>query len=372
MDSGYVEEIVLNNFRNYSHEKFGFVKHFNFIVGENGLGKTNLLEALSLFSNSRGIRSANPEELTRLEAGKIAVSKNLPLDVRFSLFLKLNDGDQLLLLQKAERRIFEHNGSKLKNLRELADIVKITYFSPRMDNFFIGTSADRRKFLDRTADLFFTGHYDNVRRYEVLLRERMRILIAQNHNDRWLDVVERKIVELGVSIASIRNEVLLRLNDIYNTHTTEFPPSTLSLLGEAEKLLGENKAVEVEQYYEKTLWENRLLDRDTKKTNFGIHRSDLIVWNRIKNLPANLCSTGEQKLLLLSLLLVRVIFSKRIGRAMTLFLLDEVCSHMDKNACVKLFCELKKLNVQTFMTGLSADEFGPLAGEEESNFISLK
>lgn len=374
MSDQFISEIVLNNFRNYANAKFNFYSDFNIIAGPNGIGKTNLLEAISLFSNSKGIRKATTQELINLHNKTNNKNNNnniqLPNDILFSLFLKYTknkDESKLLILQKEDKKLLKHNDDILKKGSLLTNILKITWLTPQMDSFFTGASADRRKFIDRTAELLFSDHYDNVKRYEFFVKERMKILTTQTMNDRWLDIVEKKIVQLGVSIASVRNDTVNYLNNIFENNTKNFPTGYILINGIIENMLVNSKAIEVEDLYLKTMFNNRSEDAISKRTNFGIHKSDIIIMNKFKNMLASLCSTGEQKMLLISLIFVRAIFTKQLNNGIPILLLDEICSHIDNNTRELFFEELRNLNIQTFLTGTKKEDFLSLS----NNFINI-
>ncbi|MBO4956796.1 MAG: AAA family ATPase [Rickettsiales bacterium] len=374
MSDQFISEIVLNNFRNYANAKFNFYSDFNIIAGPNGIGKTNLLEAISLFSNSKGIRKATTQELINLRNKTNNKNNNnniqLPNDILFSLFLKYTknkDESKLLILQKEDKKLLKHNDDILKKGSLLTNILKITWLTPQMDSFFTGASADRRKFIDRTAELLFSDHYDNVKRYEFFVKERMKILTTQTMNDRWLDIVEKKIVQLGVSIASVRNDTVNYLNNIFENNTKNFPTGYILINGIIENMLVNSKAIEVEDLYLKTMFNNRSEDAISKRTNFGIHKSDIIIMNKFKNMLASLCSTGEQKMLLISLIFVRAIFTKQLNNGIPILLLDEICSHIDNNTRELFFEELRNLNIQTFLTGTKKEDFLSLS----NNFINI-
>lgn len=374
MSDQFISEIVLNNFRNYANAKFNFYSDFNIIAGPNGIGKTNLLEAISLFSNSKGIRKATTQELINLHNKTNNKNNNnniqLPNDILFSLFLKYTknkDESKLLILQKEDKKLLKHNDDILKKGSLLTNILKITWLTPQMDSFFTGASADRRKFIDRTAELLFSDHYDNVKRYEFFVKERMKILTTQTMNDRWLDIVEKKIVQLGVSIASVRNDTVNYLNNIFENNTKNFPTGYILINGIIENMLVNSKAIEVEDLYLKTMFNNRSEDTISKRTNFGIHKSDIIIMNKFKNMLASLCSTGEQKMLLISLIFVRAIFTKQLNNGIPILLLDEICSHIDNNTRELFFEELRNLNIQTFLTGTKKEDFLSLS----NNFINI-
>lgn len=369
MNIQYISELVLNNFRNYSNISFNFYKDFNLIVGSNGIGKTNLLEALSLFSNSRGIRKSPINDLININNDG---HKNnlLSDDILFSLFIKIKNEEEqnkITILQKIDKKIIKYNDESLKKSGLLSNYLKITWLTPQMDSFFIGASSDRRKFIDKTAELLFCDHYDNVKKYEFFLKERIKILSNEIINNRWLDIVEKKIVQLGVAIAAIRNNVIDCLNNIFKTNTSNFPTGYIEINGEIENMIRNNKSIEVENFYLKMLFDNRKNDLNLKRTNFGIHKSDITIINKYKNMPANLCSTGEQKMLLISLIFVRTIFTKQLNNGIPILLLDEICSHIDDNTRKLFFEELKKINIQTFLTGTKKEDFLDLS----NNFIKI-
>ncbi|MDR3078591.1 MAG: AAA family ATPase [Rickettsiales bacterium] len=367
MPRKYISEVILNNFRNYSSRAFSLGSRFNLVLGPNGRGKTSLLEAISLVSDGRSLRGAQVDDMVSLGARVGA----LPEDVLFSICLKFSDQDRVVLLQKRDKKLVKFNDEQLRNNDLVARVLRITYFIPQMDGFFTDNRPARLRFLDRTAAMLFLGHQTNVRKYEFFLKERMRILLTDSSQCRWLEIVERKIAELGTAIADVRNRVVDHLNRIFSERTTEFPTERLSVLGEVESGFGTMRALEIENLYRKTLFSNRNVDRETKRTNFGVHRGDLSVSNGANGVRAELCSSGEQKMLLLSLIVSRAIFSEQINGGATVLLLDELCSHMDERAREKLFLELGKLDIQTLITGTDPSYFRGLEKYSASKIIEL-
>lgn len=369
MEKQYISEIVVNNFRNYFNKKIEFKNDFNIIVGPNGVGKTNILEAISLFSNSRGLRNSNINELININ--KPIGNSIIPNEKQFlfSLFIKFFNytTNEILIIQKEDKKLIKYNNEVLKSANLLNNILKINWLTPQMDNFFIESSNVRRKFIDKTAEMLFLSHYENVKKYEFFLKERMKILTTQTVRDKWLDIVERKIVQLGTAIASVRNQVVDYLNEIFENQTKNFPIGTVEIDGDVEKLIKEKKSIEVENFYGKILYDNRVEDARMKRTAFGVHRSDVKIVNKEKNIDVSLCSTGEQKMLLISLIIVRALFSKKIDKGVPILLLDEICSHIDVNTKNKLFDELLRLDIQVFLTGINEKDFVGL----NDNFIRL-
>ena len=343
MINNFISRIILNNFRNYNNKIIDFFEDFNVIVAPNGYGKTNILESISLFNDLKGLRKATIDELKNIN--------NINNELLFSICLKFNNNDKLVLLQKEDKKNILFNDENIKKSSFINNLLKITWLTPQMDGFFVDSSSERRKFIDKTAELLFVDHYDK----------------NQENNNKWLDIVEKKIVSLGVSIANVRNEIVKYLNDIFINNTTFFPTGIITLDGIVENMLDKDNSINVETFYLNKLKENRKIDIETKRTNFGIHKTDIIIFNKYKNMKASLCSTGEQKMLLLSLIIVRAIFSKNINKGLPILLLDEVCSHIDNNTKNNLFIELKKLNIQTFITGINKEDFIDLT----NNFIEL-
>ncbi|MDR1945391.1 MAG: DNA replication/repair protein RecF [Candidatus Peribacteria bacterium] len=363
MDKSYISEIILNNFRNYSSKKVNFNDKYNIIIGNNGVGKTNILEALSLFSNSRGLRNATNEELGNLNRS----CPFLPEDIMYSLSLRFFNDDKINLIQKNDKKILKINDEIIKKMSFLNNFLNITFLTPQMDSFFTDTSTNRRKFLDKTAEILFNEHCENVKKYEFFVKERMKILLEQHFDEKWLDIIEKKIAELGVNIAGVRNEVIELLNKIFVNFTNNFPTGEISIAGEIEEMLMVKKSIEVEEFFLRQLRKNRLIDAQSKRFALGIHRSDMLIFNSKKNMKANLCSTGEQKMLLISLIFVKCIFSKQYGGGTPILLLDEICSHLDEETKNKFFEELKYLAIQTFITGIRREDFTYLT----DNFIEL-
>lgn len=363
MQNNYISEIILNNFRNYSNKKFTFVPDFNAIIGDNGAGKTNLLEAITMFSNSRGLRNATTDELVNMKNS----CSFLPKNILYSLLINFSDGQKILILQEQDKKTIKINDTAIKKASILNNYLKITFLTPQMDTFFLDSPSVRRKFLDKTAELMFADHYDNVKKYEFFLKERMKIITTQTVNDKWLDIVEKKIASLATAIANVRNETIFSLNKIFENYTKNFSTGIIKINGIIENKLLAEKAIDVEKFVFETMKKNRITDAFNKRTELGIHKSDLVVINKDNGMPANLCSTGEQKMLLLSLIFVRTIFSKQNTDATIVLLLDEICSHIDEENKQKLYKELQNLNVQVFLTGLERNDFLHLT----NNFIEL-
>lgn len=370
MSKPFISEIVINNFRNYKNYKFSFSDNFNIIYGNNGVGKTNLLEAIYFFQELKSFKGVDINNLVNIYSEK---TEFLPSNVLFSLFIKLENFDinSVSVVYTKEndeiKKIIKINDKVVKKNTELRKIFRITYLIPQMDQFFTETSSIRRKFLDKTASLLYVNHYETVKKYEFFLKERIKILSSEKIDDNWLTIVEKKLAESGVAIASVRNEIVEILNNIFDTYKLRFPIGMFKIKGEIENLLLNNKAINVEKFYLEQLKKNRLSDLKSKRSNFGIHKSDIELIHKKNNISAKFCSTGEQKLLLLSLIIVRCIFAKNLNNGVNILILDETTTHLDCETKNILFYELNQLDMQIFLTGLTKKEFDNL----NANFIEL-
>jgi DNA replication and repair protein RecF len=231
-----------------------------------------------------------------------------------------------------------------------------------MQNFFNDDKSVRRKFLDRAVYNIDYEHASRVAKYEFLIKERMKVLQDNLKFDKnWLSVLEEKIAEVGISIAVARNEIVRHLNNISSTCDFKFPKFIITIDGKFENLMLENiKSIEAETIFKETLKANRDIDKESKRTNEGIHKSDLRLFYQKKNIDAEFCSTGEQKLFLISFVIIKALLVKQLKKTEPIILFDEVFSYLDKNKKIELFNELLKLDVQSFITGTDINIFNDL------------
>lgn len=371
MSNQYISEIVINNFRSYLIKKIEFSNNINIITGDNGSGKTSILEAIYFFEELKSFRKSDTFDVVN---NSNQINPFLQPDILFSLYIKVfgYDFNKFSIVYKKDnnnyKKIVKVDDNILKKVSDLKNFFKITYLIPQMDQFFVEQSSIRRKFIDKTANLLFVNHYDAVKKYEFFVKERLRILLSEKIDENWLKIVEKKIVELGVAIASIRNETIDIMNNIFNAYDLSFPVGVLKIDGIIENMLKIKKSIEVENFYLINLYNSRRDDINLKRTNFGIHKSDLVLIHKEKNIKTSLCSTGEQKLLLIALMFVRCIFSKNINKGIPILLLDDIVSHLDEKTRNILFYEIKRLDIQTFITGIDLNIFNNF---KDVNYIKL-
>jgi DNA replication and repair protein RecF len=355
--------LALKDFRNYSALRATFPSTLIALAGPNGAGKTNLLEAISLLTPGRGLRRSPFEAITRqsVEDGW-AVAATLDRggeEVRLGAGLLASPtGDDV------GRRI-RINGATASGAEALLDYLRILWLTPAMDGLFTGPASERRKFLDRLVLAVDPGHGANVRDMERLLAQRNRLL-EQHGAAAWLEAVEAQLAEKAVAVAIARGQtvgLLSRRIGEPGEPEAAFPESRLRVIGEFDAGLEGRTAAEAELAYRALLADNRPADRVAGRTRAGPHRSDLEVIFARKDMPAALSSTGEQKALLIGLILGHAEIVAEISGMTPLLLLDEVVAHLDPERRAALFGRLGGLGFQSFMTGTDPVLFASSGGE---------
>lgn len=348
-----VFSLKLTAFRSYQRHDFALEPTSVILIGPNGVGKTNLLEALSFLTPGRGLRRARSTTIQcdqdTQEPWAIAASLESPGGV-----LQIGTGRESL---ESERRLVRVNGVKLKTQAELSHHLQVVWLTPQMDRLFLEGASGRRRFLDRLVFGFDPLHAQRVLRYEQALRERHRLFDLPTTDPTWFKALEDILSAQGVAITVARQQVVHRLNEILEKRVTSFPQARLSLEGTLEEELDQGiPALVVEEQFSAFLAENRLKDKASGGTRAGCHRSDLKVFHE-NGREAAFCSTGEQKSLLISLILAASHLQMQRLEMTTLLLLDEIVAHLDPQRRAALFEDLLQLNLQIWMTGTDASLF---------------
>ena len=363
----HITSLTLTAFRNYESASVedldtGFV----ILLGENGAGKTNCLEAISVLSPGRGLRGASVMECQ---------SQNTPYPWAVSASIIDNDGDPTRLgvgrdPQRPDKKTVRADGVTLKNQEELGDILRTVWLTPQMDGLFLQSSSDRRRFFDRLVASFDGSHTGRMTRYEKATRERLSLLKAEAEKGRkadpsWLSALETIMAETSVAIAAARIETRNRLQHVINSEKSEnFPLALVELNGEIEEALHHRTALSVEDMALERLGAMRKADGITGRTNFGIQRTDMSVTYTEKNVNAAQCSTGEQKALLTTVILAHArMVAARYGTAPVL-LFDEVSAHFDERRRDALFDILAGLKTQVWLSGQDAKAFDAIADKQ--------
>lgn len=355
----YLQSLKLSHFRCYDSARLEDLSSGLIVLyGKNGAGKTNILEAVSLLSPGRGLRGARVQEIQKNDAGAPwGVAGDLETG---SGEVKLGTG----LEAQTEKRIIRINGVTAKSQTALADYLACIWLTPQMDRLFMDSSRERRSFLDRLVFAFDPGHSGRVRRYENALSQRSKLLKEGGADPVWLQGLEAQLAETGVSIAAARLDFVGRLQRACEKEDhAHFPLAYLRAGGTIEELLSSAPALEVEEMFKYQLKESRKMDSVTGGAATGPHKSDLIVHMAEKKMPADQCSTGEQKALLIGIILAhaRLIAAER--GAPPILLLDEVAAHLDERRRGALYEILQELGGQVWLTGTDKNLFTAIVGK---------
>lgn len=374
----YVGRLHLTDFRSYTHMTIEPEANSVVLTGPNGAGKTNILEALSFLSSGRGLRSCKLSDISRLE--KDSGNSNM-LRRGWSVAARLETPDGTVTMGTGittsdgsgvsdcdpdagirDRRVVRIDGEMVSGPAAFDDILQVSWLTPQMDRLFIEAPSGRRRFLDRIVANFHSSHSREVNAYERVMRERNRLLFEGSGDATWLDALEGRMAEHGVAVAAARLDAIDLLSHAIEETTSSFPRAALMVEGLLEERLLNNPALAVEDDYRNILKASRKEDCRSGRANYGPHKSDLLVVHKDKTMPAELCSTGEQKALLIGITLASARVTATSFGAAPILLLDEVVAHLDKKRRMSLFDELSALGSQTWLTGTDRLLFEELSG----------
>jgi DNA replication and repair protein RecF len=347
----------LTNFRNYASLRLAADRRPIVLTGPNGAGKTNLLEALSMLGPGRGLRRARLDEIQCHQATEgWAVAATVD---RGDLVHQVGTG--LRTIGTAERRQIRIDMRTAK-AADLATILGLVWLTPQMDRLFLEGASGRRAFLDRILYGFDPGHAQRMAAYQKAMRERNRLLKTRAGEARWLAALEDGMAENGVAVAASRRQWCARLGTAAAALEAPFPVPVLALQGGVEQLLDDRPALAAEEAFRKALADGRRRDAEAGGATFGPHRSDLQVWHRANDMPAAQCSTGEQKALLIGLVLATARLMATEGSGTPLLLLDEIAAHLDEIRRQALYQAILALGAQAWLTGTDRHLFDGLSG----------
>jgi DNA replication and repair protein RecF len=368
----WIERLALTNFRNHGSLTLALDVRSVVLTGPNGAGKTNILEAISLLAPGQGLRRSLYGEMAKAGgAGAWAVAATVRTAddiVSIGTGLTAETGDRA-------GRIVRINGETQSGAGALAERVEMLWVTPAMDGLFRGPASDRRRFLDRLVVSFDPSYRTRVGHFERAMRQRNRLLDEDVRDGARFDGLEMIMAEAGVAIAAARAEAVNGLETMISerrarTADSPFPWAHLRLEGTLEQNLAHLPAVDVEDGYVRALQAGRERDRAAGRALEGPHRSDLVVAHGPKAMPAHVCSTGEQKALLIGLVLAHAELEKRRRDGVApILLLDEVAAHLDKTRRDALYAEIVQLGSQAWMTGTDESAFDGLANDAQ--FIRL-
>ena len=364
----YVSRLTLGDFRNYRQLSLTLEPGAVIFTGANGAGKTNLLEAISFLTPGRGLRRATLSEVVRNGGmGGFAVHASLDGpqgEAEIGTGSDHEAGDN--------GRKVRINGATSRSPDAMLEWLRVIWLTPTMDQLFNGPASDRRRFLDRLVLAVDPAHGQRALAYEKAMRGRNRLLADDVHDERWFEAIETQMAEAGTAIAAARVELVRLMSAMVERlpGDSPFPRAVLSIDGAVEAEIGGRAAVDVEEEFRRILAEGRPRDRAAARTLAGPHRSDLLVRHAPKGQAADMCSTGEQKALLVGIVLAHAQLVGEIAGMAPILLLDEIAAHFDAERRRALFDILQQLNCQYFATGTEASLFDSLAGRAQFFTVS--
>ena len=347
-----ITQLKLSNYRNHKFLQINPTKNIILINGKNGAGKTNVLESISLFDSNTGFRNAKLSELIRSD---LIGPKEL-----FGVNLKVCTDNKIFDVGfglKGESNLVKKVISIDKRKTSLRGFFNIFWVLPQMSHLLQGKPEDRRSFLDLMVSATDVSYKKKLLDYKKLKNERLRILknLEISKNDKWLDVIEKKMSDVGVVICDSRRIFLDTLNKCFIKIDDQSPMLNLKLNGTADRMLLEKPALFVEELIVKELKKNRLKDSLSGRTNFSINKTDLLVYEIKSKKEGKHFSTGEQKIIIISILFSFLNALEKIKNSNVLFLLDDIFSYLDIRFIRNIIDRLYELKLQTWMTDVRSD-----------------
>ena len=381
MTAARIRRLILTNFRSYRAATIATARNLIVLTGPNGAGKTNVLEAISFLAPGRGLRRARLDEVAFTEgdseggdrpdaaddyrAGSWAVAAEV--DGALGL-ATLGTGIEAAADEAMLTRKCRIDREPVASAAAFADHLRVVWLVPAMDGLFMGPASERRRFLDRLVLTVDAGHAARASALERALRSRNRLLENREPDTHWLDAAEREIAEVAVAVAAARAETVRRLAATLAARRTAFanggggfPSAEIALEGWIEAMVLASPASEVEDRYRAVLRDNRSRDAAAGRTLEGAHLTDLAVYYRDKAIAARDASTGEQKALLIGLMLAHAALVADMTGTAPVILLDEVVAHLDPMRRATLFDALDRLGSQVWMTGADPAAFTDIA-----------
>ena len=358
-----IKRLNLTDFRCYKYLRLELDERPVVITGNNGAGKTNLLEAISYLVPGRGLRSAKLSDVSR-NGGRSVKANETKLEEggpRWAVAAEILNHGKIVEIGTGfgtdyagslkERRIVKVNGKAGVRQFELGQYASALWLTPQMDQLFIGGSSLRRRFVDNLIIGMDSGYSSLVSAYDHSLKSRNRLLKNGERDDGWLAKIEDDMARFGVAVAARRKEVVTQLNQISILDTKHFPTAQMAMLGKIESFLDDSPALEVEDRIRSELSNTRMYNNEGRGPRIGPHTSDFFVQHAANGTEARQCSTGEQKALLISIIVAAIcLISQEKGQA-PLLLLDEIAAHLDVLRRNALFEIISAMGIQAWMTG---------------------
>lgn len=363
-----LEKLSLVNFRCYQDLSLNLPAGPVILTGPNGAGKTNLLEAVSLLAPGKGLRNAAGKDFVRYQSSEDwAVSSVIQTPLGGVRIGTGSDRQKSISSAMEFRRQIKIDGTR-KSQASLAEYLALVWLTPQMDRLFIEASSGRRRFMDRMIYGYNPHHATLLQQYEKVMRERSKILRQSLEENKpfdtvWVEALEKQMSNLAVALADNRRRVIGLLQDISNHFESPFPKPIVAVDGEVEQKLETHSALDVEDWLKHELCQARIKDGHLGGASVGAHKADLYVEHPRHNMPAHLCSTGEQKALLIGIILAQSALIKKERGLAPILLLDEIAAHLDHVRREALFELILALSGQVWMTGTEVAPFENLQGQ---------
>ncbi|XWO14070.1 DNA replication and repair protein RecF [Candidatus Hepatincola sp. Pdp] len=360
-----INSVTLKNFRNYHNFSLPISENLIVIYGANGIGKTSILEGISLFAAGKGLKGEKLETLLQHNASNAYLSlqtlNHLGLQ-HLELSIEQNKENNGL------RKLYYTSGKQLTSKQLLHNYLDCIWLTPQMDNFFLQDNNHKRKFLDKMIYTLDKTHLTRINEYDKLIKERNRILTFSPNNNSWLNVLDQQIVEYAIPIVASRMAFLHKMNNILQAENTKYKVE-LSFNGAIETLFQEHQfAVMVEKLFYQQLLENREIDKQSKTTNLGSHKSKLLAVSYLNKQPCDSMSTGEQKMMLLYIISAFAKLCIMEKNNKPILLLDELHVHLDANNTYIILQNLMEHGCQIFITTTNPNLYQDLS---KIQFINL-
>jgi DNA replication and repair protein RecF len=364
-----IASVSLQQFRNYEGTRIETTGAPVVLSGNNGAGKTNILEAISLLTPGRGLRRARLSELGNIHtASAWAVSANI---CGMQGEVQIGTGRDPQAEEASEKRLLKIDGKPARSHAELGRHMAMIWLTPQMEQLFQEGASAGRKFLDRLVYSFDPEHATRVNEYEYAMRERNRLLQTGGYDSAWLDALEQTMSETGAAIAQARLSTAANINHAIMASQLGFPKAHVAVHGVVEDQLQSGQpALYVEEQFKAQLRQQRPQDAAAGRAVIGSHRSELRVLHVDKGMQAETCSTGEQKAVLLSIVLAQARAAAAWKGVIPVLLLDEVIAHLDATRKLELFQEICQIGAQVWMTGTDPNIFADLRGKAQ--FFQVK
>jgi DNA replication and repair protein RecF len=348
-----IKELCLTNYRNHNKLKLRIQKEIILLYGENGSGKTNILEAISMLSCPAGFRSSKLPNLFPNDLEK----NYLNFSINFNL---LSDKEQLMIgigiseKNNTQTKLIKVDGAKVNNYAFYKKY-NIFWLLPSMNNLFNSNASERRSFLDLMITSGEKSHQENINIYKKLQSERLKILKNFNNsksNDMWLASIEKKMASIGVVLCDARRQFIKKINNYSLESPSKLPILKIALTGEIDKELENRPALFVEEKFLEKLKNNRRVDTLIGRTQYSANKTDITVYNKNKKQYSTECSTGEQKVMLITIVFQFIQILKEKSCLRLIFLLDDIFAFLDKTYINIILEELISLRIQTWITNV--------------------